>query len=350
MQIAAGWEVADNGGKRKQLGCENGLGGIDLRQRQITKVGGSAEVVRKSFFHRLGNDFRTNKGVYLMALPILVHYIIFQYVPLPGLAIAFQNYNLFKGIGGSEWVGFENFIRFFSSIHFTRVLRNTFTISMLSIVFTFPLPIIFALMLNEVGGKKFKKTVQTISYMPHFISLVVICGMISDFCRTNGIFNDLRILLGAEERVALLSEKDYFYTIYIGSGIWQQLGWSSIIYLASLSSVDPNLCDAAYVDGAGRFQRIWHITLPCLVPVISIQLIMRMGNVLSVGFEKIVLLYNPLTYEKADVISSFVYRYGLQEANYSYGAAVGLFNSVINITCLVIVNRVVRKLTESSLW
>lgn len=285
-----------------------------------------------------------------MALPVLLNYIIFHYIPLPGLAIAFQDYNLFKGIRGSEWVGFENFIKFFSSTHFTRVMRNTFTISILSIVFTFPLPIIFALMLNEVGGKHFKKAVQTVSYMPHFISLVVICGMISDFCRTGGIFNDLRMFLGASERVDLLAVPEYFYTIFIGSGIWQQLGWNSIIYLASLSSVDPNLCEAAYVDGAGRFQRIWHITLPSLVPIISIQLIMRMGHILSVGFEKIILLYNPMTYEKADVISSFVYRYGLQNANYSYGTAVGLFNSVINITCLVVVNKIVGKLTSSSLW
>ena len=305
---------------------------------------------KPGFIKRLKKDFLRNKSVYLMALPILLNYIIFHYIPLPGLAIAFQDFNLFKGIKGSEWVGFANFIKFFTSTHFTRVMRNTFTISALSIVFTFPLPVIFALLLNEVGGKHFKKAVQTVSYMPHFISLVVICGIIADFCRTGGILNDLRMFLGAESRVDLLSVADYFYPIFIGSGVWQRLGWESIIYLATLSSVDPSLCEAAYVDGAGRFQRMWHITLPCLVPIISIQLIMRMGHILSVGFEKVILLYNPMTYEKADVISSFVYRYGLQNANYSYGTAVGLFNSVVNIICLIFVNKVVGKLTSSSLW
>ncbi len=305
---------------------------------------------RRNVFQNLSRDFRLNKGLYLMALPVILYYIIFQYVPMPGLVIAFQNFNLFKGFSGSEWVGFENFVHFFTSPSCWRVIRNTFSISMLSIIFSFPTPIIFALMVNEVGNKAYKKTVQTISYMPHFISMVVVCGMISDFCRTDGLFNDIRMLFGAQERVSLLSEANLFYTIFIGSGIWQGIGWSSIIYLATLSSIDPSLYDAAYMDGAGRFQRIWHVTLPGIVPIISIQLIMRLGNVLSVGFEKIILLYNPMTYEKADVISSYVYRYGLQQANYSYGAAVGMFNSLINITCLVIVNKVMRKLTESSLW
>lgn len=307
-------------------------------------------VSEKSFVQKISRDFILNKGLYLMALPVVLWYIIFQYVPMPGLVIAFQQFNLFKGFAGSEWVGFENFIQFFTSPSCWRVIRNTFSISMLSIIFSFPTPIIFALLVNELGNRTFKKTVQTISYMPHFISMVVVCGMISDFCRTNGLFNDIRMLFGASERVNLLSDVDLFYTIFIGSSIWQGVGWSSIIYLATLSAIDPSLYDAAYIDGAGRFQRIWHVTLPGIVPIISIQLIMRLGSVLSVGFEKIILLYNPMTYEKADVISSYVYRYGLQQANYSYGAAVGMFNSVVNITCLIIVNKVMRKLTESSLW
>ncbi len=304
----------------------------------------------QNVFQKLSRDFTLNKGLYLLALPVFLWYLIFQYVPMPGLVIAFQDFNLFKGFAGSEWVGFENFIRFFESPNCWRVIRNTFSISMLSIVFSFPTPIIFAILLNEVTARGYKKTVQTISYMPHFISMVVVCGMITDFCRVDGLFNDIRMLFGAADRVNLLSQPNLFYTIFIGSGIWQGIGWSSIIYLATLSSVDPGLYEAAYMDGAGRFQRIWHVTLPGIVPVIAIQLIMRLGNVLSVGFEKIILLYNPLTMEKADVISSYVYRAGLQLADYSYGAAVGLFNSVVNITFLVVVNRISRKLTETSLW
>ena len=305
---------------------------------------------QRNVFQKLGRDFTLNKGLYLMALPVVLWYLIFSYAPMPGLAIAFQDFNLYKGFTGSEWVGFENFIRFFSSPYCWRLIRNTFVLSIYSIIFSFPTPIIFALMVNELQNRVFKKTVQTISYMPHFISTVVVCGMICDFCRTDGLFNDIRMLFGASERLSLLSEVDLFRGIFIGSGIWQGMGWSSIIYLATLSSIDPSLYDAAYIDGAGRFQRIWHITLPGIIPVIAVQLIMRLGSVLSVGFEKIILLYNPMTYEKADVISSYIYRYGLQQANYSYGAAVGIFNSVVNIACLVIFNRIVRNLTESSLW
>ena len=309
-----------------------------------------SSTVKKNVFQKLKRDFIANKGLYWMALPVILWYILFQYAPLPGLAIAFQDYNMFRGFSGSEWVGFENFLRFFKSPNCWRVVRDTFSISMLSVLFSFPTPILFALMVNELSTRWYKKTIQTVSYMPHFISMVVVCGMISDFCRTNGLFNDVRMLFGAAGRKDLLSDPDLFYTIFIGSGTWQGMGWSSIIYLATLSSIDPNLYEAAYIDGAGRLQRIWHITLPGIVPVIAIQLIMRLGSVLSVGFEKIILLYNPLTMEKADVISSYVYRAGLQDANYSYGAAVGLFNSVVNIVSLILFNSLSRKLTEASLW
>lgn len=308
------------------------------------------QIKKQSVFKKFARDYTLNKGIYIMALPILIYYIVFQYIPLSGLVIAFQKFNLFKGVTGSEWVGLDNFVKFLSSRHAWRLIRNTFMLSAYSIIFSFPTPIIFALLINEVRSKAFKKITQTISYMPHFISLVVICGMIYDFASTKGLFNDIIMLFGGKERTNLLSNVDLFRGLFVGSGIWQGMGWSSIIYIATLSTVDPNLYDAAYIDGAGRFKRIVYVTFPAIVPVISVQLIMRMGNILSVGFEKIILLYNPLTYEKADVISSFVYRYGIEQANYSYGTAVGIFNSIINIAVLVLVNKTFKRFTSNSLW
>ena len=283
-----------------------------------------------------------------MVLPVLLYYIVFKYIPMTGLIIAFQDFKIMDGIF-SEWVGLKHFVEFLTGPFAWRTIRNTLLINIYSLLFGFPLPIIFALMLNEVKCRHFRKVAQTISYMPHFISTVVICGMLMDFCRTNGLFNDL-LSPFMQERVNFLSDPKYFRTIFVGSSIWQGMGWSSIIYLATLSSVDLNLYDAAAIDGAGRMRRIWHITLPCLIPVITIQLIMRIGNIMSLGFEKIILLYSPLTYETADTISSFVYRYGLQNANYSFGSAVGLFNSVIEIIILVTVNYLASRFLENSLW
>lgn len=284
-----------------------------------------------------------------MALPVLTFYVIFRYVPLSGLVIAFQDYNLFRGFTGSPWVGFENFIRFFNGPNVYRLIRNTFLINFYSILFGFPAPIILALMINELKTGKFKKTVQTISYMPHFISLVVMCGMINDFCRTKGVFNSLLSFFGIGPS-NLLGQPELFRLIYVSTSIWQSVGWSSIIYIATLSTVDPNLYDAAEIDGAGRTRKILHISLPALMPVITVQFIMRIGHILSVGFEKIILLYNPLTYETADVISTYVYRAGLLNSNYSFGTAVGIFNSVVNIGILVLVNGLFKRFGEDSLW
>jgi putative aldouronate transport system permease protein len=204
-------------------------------------------------------------------------------------------------------------------------------------------------MINEVRNRKYKKVIQTISYMPHFISLVVVCGMLVDFSRTDGVFNSFLGLFGIPA-TNLLSQANLFQGIYVGSSIWQTMGWSSIIYIATLSTVDPNLYDAAKIDGAGRIGQIMHISIPALIPIITVQFIMRIGNILSVGFEKIILLYNPLTYEKADVISTYIYRYGLQQANYSFGTAVGIFNSIVNIAVLVTVNALFRRFSDESLW
>lgn len=284
-----------------------------------------------------------------MLVPIILYYLLFHYMPMAGSVIAFQNYKPAKGFWGSEWVGFANFVEFLTGPYAWRLIRNTLLLNVYQIIFGFPAPIILALMINEVRHKKYKKLVQTVSYMPHFISLVVICGMLVTFSRTDGLFNDILVMFGGE-RINLLAESSLFRTIFTGSGIWQSVGWGSIIYLATLSNVDPSLHEAAAIDGAGRIRRIFHISLPALVPVIVVQFIMRIGNILTQGFEKIILLYNPLTYETADVISSYVYRRGIIDMDFSFGAAVGIFNSIVNLTILVLANNFFRKTTKESLW
>jgi len=297
----------------------------------------------------LAKDFQRNKIAYLMFLPVFLYYAVFHWLPYGGLVTAFQKYNLFRGIRGSEWVGFDNFIQFLTGPYFFRLLRNTFLISFYTLIFDFPMPVIFALMLNELRAGRVKKAVQTISYMPHFISLVVVCGMISDFSRERGLFNSIIGAFGLPT-VNLLSVPGLFRPIFVTTGIWQGLGWGSIIYLATLSGVDPSLYDAAEIDGAGRFRRILHISLPSLMPVVTVQFIMRVGQILSVGFEKVILLYNPMTYETADVFSSYLYRLGLLQANYSLGTAAGLFNSMVNILVLVTVNWLFKRFSKESLW
>lgn len=284
-----------------------------------------------------------------MLLPLLLYYFIFHYIPMAGAIIAFQNYKPALGFLKSPWIGFTHFVDFFTGPYAWRLIRNTLVLNIYQIIFGFPVPILLALMINEIRIRSFKKVVQTISYMPHFISLVVICGMLVTFCRTDGLFNDFRVLFGME-RLSLLAENSMFRTIFTASGVWQTMGWGSIIYLATLSTVDPNLYEAASLDGAGRISKIIHVSFPALTPIIIIQLIMRIGNILTQGFEKIILLYSPLVYENADVISSYVYRRGLQEMDYSFGAAMGIFNSIINLTILVLANYAAKKTWNQSLW
>ncbi|MCL2832176.1 MAG: ABC transporter permease subunit [Treponema sp.] len=298
---------------------------------------------------KLSKDISINKFVYIMFFPVLLFYVVFHYIPMGGIVVAFQDYRPFKGILGSAWIGLGNFIDFLTGPYAWRTIRNTFVINIYQIIFAFPAPIILALLLNEMRAIRFKKVVQTISYMPHFISLVVICGMITDFSTMNGLFNKIIVMFGGKA-TSLLTRSELFRTIFVASDIWQGIGWGSIIYLATLSGVDMNLYEAAVIDGAGRFRQALHITLPSLIPTITTLLIMRMGRIMSLGFGKIILLYNPLTYETADVVSSFVYRRGLVEQNYGLGAAVGLFNSVINIATLIIANKLSKKITNESLW
>ena len=306
-------------------------------------------IERESFGKRLTRNYKEHKVYYWLAVPIIAYYIIFHYLPMFGVVIAFQNYRPAKGLLGSSWVGLKHFKAFFDSIYAGRLIKNTLMINLLLLIFSFPAPIILALLLNEVKAKHFKKTVQTISYMPHFISMVVICGLLVDFCSSTGIITSITTLFGAQ-RDNLLNRPELFRTIYVSSDIWQSIGWGSIIYLATLSGTDPSLYEAAAIDGAGRFQQVIHVTLPTLVPLIMLQLIMRMGQMMNVGYEKIILLSNGLTYDTADVISSYVYRRGLQTGDFSFGVAVSLFNSACNIVLLVLANTLSGKLTHESMW
>ncbi len=302
-----------------------------------------------SFKVRVRKDFQRNWSLYVLAIPVLIFYAVFMYKPMYGAIIAFKDFIPAKGFWGSEWVGLYNFERFFKSTYFVRLMRNTLLLSIYSIIFGFPAPIILALLLNEVKNKKFKSITQTITYLPHFISLVVACGMIKDFCLSTGIFNDIIAIFGGE-RSPLLQDPKYFRTIYTASSIWQEVGWGSIIYLSALSGVDSQLYEAASIDGAGKWKQLLHVTLPSILPTIIIMLILRMGSLMSMGYEKTILLYNPATYETSDIISSYVYRVGLQEQDWSYSTAIGLFNSVINCLLLVVTNKISKKCTETSLW
>lgn len=317
--------------------------------RSKTKAISAPPIKQNNAMQRLVRDMKKYPSLYLMVVPVIIYYLIFSYAPMTGLVIAFKDYLPSKGIFGSEWVGFEHFISFFNDIYFFRVLKNTLVISLGSIIFGFPAPIILALLLNEVRNKYFGKTVQTISYMPHFISLVVVCGMIKQFTLDTGVITQLLLKIGIDTGT-MLSKPQYFVPVYIISDIWQNVGWDAIIYMAALSSIDQQLYEAAEIDGANKFKQLLHVTIPGLLPTIIMLLILRVGSIMSLGFEKIILLYNELTFEVADTISSYVYRKGLQEFNFSYASAVGMFNSVINFILIITVNQISKKVTETSMW
>lgn len=289
------------------------------------------------------------RQIYMLLLPALLYVIIFDYVPMYGIQIAFKNYKGVLGIWKSPWVGFKHFIDFFEGYYFWRLLRNTLALSLYSLLVGFPIPIIVALILNETLPK-FKKTAQTILYAPHFISTVVLCGMIvTMFSKESGVVNTLLEMLGME-RIYFMGEPDAFRHIYTWSGIWQGMGWNAIIYIAALSSVDPTLHEAASIDGASRMQRIFHINLPTIMPTIIITLIMRVGQIASVGYEKAFLLQTSLNIEVSEIISTYVYRRGIVDANYSFSTAVGLFNNIINIILVLVANQISKKTSETSLF
>ena len=317
-------------------------GGIRVKRAKVA--------VKDPLWVRLNKDFKMNYQLYLIVLPVLLYYIIFCYKPMYGALIAFQNYNpLNPGIFQNEWVGLDNFIEFFQGRYFWRLIKNTLTISITSTIIGFPMPIIFAILLNEIGNKKFARVIQTVSYMPHFISIVVVCSMIMSFTNAGGAINTLMQHFGYSGK-PMLSVPSLFVPIYVISGIWQGMGWDSILYIAALAGINQELYEAAAIDGAGRIRKLLHITLPGLAPTIVIMFILRMGSLMNVGYEKVILMYNPLTLKTSDVISSYVYRMGIEKMSYSYSTAVGLFNSAINVMLLLFTNWFSKKISDTSLF
>ncbi len=305
---------------------------------------------KKSFKDRVKHDLTHNWVLWVMFLPVIIYYAIFSYAPMYGIVIAFKDYKIRRGILGSPWVGFKYFERFFSSYNFWELLKNTLGISIYSLVVGFPLAIIFAILLHYLTTPRLKKTVQMVSYAPYFISTVVICGMMTIFMDpTNGVFNRIIELFGGES-VAFLSVPEYFKTIYVFSGVWQGMGWSAIIYISALAGVDSQMHEAAVIDGATKLQRIWYIDLPSILPTIVMLLIMQLGSLMNVGFEKVYLLQNDLNFRASDIISTYTYRVGMINSDFGYSTAVGLFNTIINVIILVGSNAVSRKVAGESLW
>lgn len=284
-----------------------------------------------------------------MGLPVVIFYIMFHYIPMYGAIIAFKDYTPLGGVMGSEWVGFKHFIQFFSSPYFGTVMTNTLRISITALLTTFPAPIILALLLNEVRCEGFKRIVQSVTYMPHFVSLVVICGMIKTFTMDTGIINTILGFFGFE-KTSLLLHPQYFVPIYVVSEIWTLVGWNSIVYLAALSGVDQQLYEAAKIDGAGKWRQTISVTIPGILPTIVTMLIMRIGHILSLGYEKILLLSNDYNTPVSEVISTYVYKQGIINQSWSYSAAVGIFNAVVNLILLIAVNKISKRVADTALW
>ncbi|MCM1064339.1 MAG: ABC transporter permease subunit [Eubacterium sp.] len=306
--------------------------------------------VKTPFIKRLWKNMATHPLLYLMILPVLAYFVVYHYYPMYGMIISFFDYVPTKGIFGSNFVGLKHFRAFLEDPYFFRTMRNTLSINLLLLLFGFPFPIVFAILLNELRSARFRKVTQTVTYMPHFISTVVICGLMLDFCKSKGVITTIMSAVSGMEPINLFSQSAFFQPLYVLMCIWQEFGWDSIIYFAALTGIDQTLYEAADIDGAGRWKKILHITIPGISPTIIILLIMRIGNMMTLGWDKILLLYNPMIYEKADVISTYVYRIGLMNFQYSFSTAVGVFNSVINFLLLLSANAVSRKVNETSLW
>lgn len=319
-----------------------------MKKIKAEKTG--AAVAKPAGQQTWGRDLKMNWRLYLIAVPIILFFAVFNYAPMFGLIMAFEDYKPVRGILGSEWVGFQNFINFFTAPNFWQIIRNTFVISGLGLVVGYPLSIGFALLINEIKVKWFKKGIQTISYMPYFVSIIVICGMIIDFCSTNGVITTLLSNLGIIERQNLLQNPNYFWLINLISDEWQNLGYSSIVFIAAITNVSSELHEAAAIDGANRLQRVWHVTLPGISPMIVTMLILKCGMLMTVGFDKILNLYNTSIYSTADVISTYTYRIGITGAQYGYSTAVGLFNGIINLILLLAANKISAKVADQSLF
>ncbi|MFS0725069.1 ABC transporter permease subunit [Paenibacillus sp. 1P07SE] len=301
-------------------------------------------------YGRLRRRWSRGKLLLAMFLPCLLYYLLFKYYPMFGIVISFKNYNLYKGIWDSDWVGFRYYTMFFQNPDFWLLFRNTFLLGLYKLVFGFPAPILLALMLHEVRNRLFKRFVQTATYMPHFISNVIVASMVVMFLSpTGGLVNQLMNSLGLET-IHFLTRPEWFRTIYVLSEIWQHLGWETIIYLAALSAIDPSLYEAAEMDGAGRLRKVWSVTLPGITSAIVILLLLNVGKILEIGFEKVYLLANPTTYETADIFSTYVYRVGMTNGNFSYAAAIDMFTGVVSLVFIVMANYISRRVGDNSLW
>ncbi|MEK3724604.1 ABC transporter permease [Paenibacillus sp. FSL H8-0034] len=314
-----------------------------------TSLSSNPSVNKKTKWQQVRRKLRKSQYLYAMFVLPFIYFLIFHYAPMIGNMMAFQDYSIIKGVFHSPWAGLKYFKQFLYEPYFWKVLRNTLMLNLYALIFYFPAPIIFAILLNELRSSLFKRFIQTVTYVPHFLSTVVIAGMIVNFVSISGLFNQLIVHFGGEAQT-FLALPEWFRTIYISSEIWQGMGWNSIIYLAALASIDPGLYEAATIDGANRWHKIRHITLPGLATVATILLLLTIGHMLSVGFEKIILLYSGPTYETADVLQTYVYRRGLIDADFSFAAAVGIFQSVISLVLIVVANQAAKKIQGASLF
>lgn len=316
-------------------------------QQDRKTAGGTARRILRSF-----RGYVTHYELVLMFLPVLAYFLLFRYVPMYGITLAFKKFNLAKGILGSPWVGLDNFTVLFATDTFVRAVRNTVVISLQRLAFGFPMPILLALMINEVRHLKFKKVVQTVSYLPHFLSWVILAGLFLQMLSpsTGPVNHILTQWFGLQEPIFFLGDNDWFRGTVIVTDIWKGMGWGSILYLATIAGIDTSLYEAAVMDGASRLQRIAHITLPCLVPTISVLLILNVGGILDAGFDQVFNLYNEAVYETADIIDTYVYRVGLGQMRYSQGTAVGLFKNVIGFFLVVVTNKISQRINGNGVW
>ncbi|MDF2926931.1 MAG: protein lplB [Paenibacillaceae bacterium] len=321
-----------------------------VSQQSVVPKDGAGSFIAKSRLSRLWRDLRRDRFLYLLALPGILFFIVFKYIPLGGVVIAFQNYSPFAGITGSEWVGFEHFERFFSNPEFLTLFRNTIAINLMSLIFFFPLPIVLSLMMNEVRSVVYKRVVQSVVYMPHFLSWVIISGLtFLLFAKGEGLVNKLLEALGAS-RIDFLTNSNLFWIMLTIQSIWKECGWGTILFLAAMAGIDPGVYEAARMDGANRLRQMWHVTLPAIRSVIVVLLILRLGHMMDVGFEQVFLMYNGAVSEVAEVFDTYVYRMGIQQGQFSYSTAAGLFKSVVGLTLVVISNWASKKMGEEGVY
>ncbi|NMO96829.1 ABC transporter permease subunit [Paenibacillus lemnae] len=305
---------------------------------------------KKAYMPTLARDIRKEWDLYLLLIPGILFILLFKYTPMYGIIIAFKDFNIFTGFADSPWVGWKHFEKLFTSPDFSRVFQNTVIISLLKIIILFPLPIVIALMLNEMKNMMFKRSVQTVIYLPHFLSWVIVSGLFIDLLSVNGgLVNKLLNSMGMES-VAFFLDNSVFRSVLVTSAGWKETGWSTIVYLAAFSMIDPALYEAAKIDGASKWKQLWHITLPGIAPIIILMFILRLGNILEAGTEQILVMYNPVVYKVSDVIGTYVYRQGLGNQDYSFTTAVGLFEAVISFTLVVVGNSLSKKYLQRGIW